>query len=435
MKVAYYTLSYLNRQKLDAMGHLRVVSPLTQAGIEIICGVEGNKVIPEYVLEGDVVVLQRHFPSLYLDYRRVMDLAHKVKKPVVYEIDDWLLGLPAEHPDRLRHIYTPSLLPILEAILEADLVTVPTRFLREIIYPLNNHIAVLPNYFDDSIWQFRKVPFEESSNNYTIIGFMGTNSHQPDLEPLIPVLLEILHVFSQKTQLHFWGIEPPAILRNFPHVQHFPWYSYNYRDFAQYFQNQIADIFIAPLNNNLFNRCKSPLKFFEYSALGAPSIFSALEPYIDIIENGKNGFLAYTLEDWRTCLTKLIDSPNLRRQLAENAQATIQKKWLLSKNAHLWKRTYEKIISKRREDKGVLDFPFREILSSINIQIYGLIQSQQSQLSANEQEITTLMTKLHEYETKLREYEMEIVDYVTSRSWRYTRPLRKFSRLLRKLWI
>ena len=45
----------------------------------------------------------------------------------------------------------------------------------------------------------------------------------------------------------------------------------DYKDFATFFQTQSADIFIAPLVDNIFNQCKSPIKFFEYSALGVPA--------------------------------------------------------------------------------------------------------------------------------------------------------------------
>ncbi|MEM4234866.1 MAG: glycosyltransferase [Candidatus Methanomethylicaceae archaeon] len=418
-------MSYLDEHHVDPMGHLRLVAPLNQAGIEIIRGVVGNQVIPEYVFKGDIVVIQRHFPVMYESFRKIVDLARQMNKPVIYEIDDWLLELPAEHPDRLAHLYTSSLLPILEAIIEADLITVPTEVLRDTIIPLNPNVAVLANYFDDSLWQFRDLA-EESSSDHLIVGYMGTRSHEPDLEFVVPVLLEILHEYSSRVQLNFWGVEPPFALRGFVNVKHFPWFSYCYSDFAKYFQHQKADIFIAPLADNLFNRCKSPLKYFEYTALGVPVVLSAIEPYISVVENGRNGLLASSMEDWRKNLVRLIEDRDLRKRIARYAQRTISDKWLLSKNVYRWKEIYEKVLTGEIRKPSRVNPPFIGILRSLNIQLFDVFQHQKSLIESQQSRIAHLETRVHQYES-------EIVQYLTSRSWRYTRPLRKLDQFIKRV--
>ncbi|MCS7249107.1 MAG: glycosyltransferase [Anaerolineales bacterium] len=434
IRAVCYTLSFLDEYRVDPMGHLRLVSPLSSAGIEIVRGVYANQTVPEQVLKGDIVVIQRHFPMLYKYYRKIIGLARQTNRPIVYEIDDWLLGLPPEHPDRMVHFYTPSLLPILEVILEADLVTVPTEVLRDIILPLNPNVAVLANYLDDSLWQFRDPAGEISQRKHLIIGYMGTHSHQPDLELIVPVFLELLHEFSGKLQIHFWGVEPPVALRKFPHVKHFPLSLYCYSEFAQYFQNQTADILVAPLVDNLFNRCKSPLKYFEYTALGAPSVLSAIEPYTTVIEDGKNGFLAGSLEDWRNALKKLIEDRNTRIQIARRAQKTILEKWLLSQNSYRWRDVYEKVVRGEIRNSNRVNSPFLEVVGSLNAQLFDMFQSQKNLLESQQREIGYYRQELDRLETKVQQYESEIVQYVTSRSWRYTRPFRKVDRFLRKLW-
>jgi len=440
IKAVCYTLSYLNETDVDPMGHLRLVSPLTQAGVELIQGVSNGRAIPENVLKGDVVVIQRHFPSLYNQYREIVELARQGGKPIVYEIDDWLLGLPEEHPDRLHRFYTPSLLPILEAIIEADLVTVPTEALRAQIIPLNSRVLVLPNYFDDTLWQFREISHPISENDQVIIGYMGTPSHRPDIDSLTPVLMEMLHRYPARVQLYFWGIEPPSLLQSFSQVKYFPWHSYCYREFAEYFQKQNADICIAPLADNPFNRCKSPLKFFEYSALGVPSIFSAIEPYINTIEDGVNGLLARTIEDWRVSLMRLIEDSNLRFHLARNAQDSIREKWLLSKSAHQWKQAYEMLLVEKLNDQNNLKHQssIQSFIQSVNVQLFDLLQhqtqtinSQRMQLSNYEQELENYKQEIENYKQEIENYKQEVISYVMSRSWRYTRPLRKLSRFLR----
>jgi len=405
------------------MGYLRLVAPLERAGIEIVRGYEEGEIFPERVSEGELVIIQRHFPVRYAEYQEIIQRARAENKPIVFELDDLLFCLPEEHPDRLEHFYTPSLLPMFEALIEADLVTVPTYPLKEVLSPYNDNIVVLPNFLDDQLWRFREPLVDQSPEHPIIIGYMGTQSHQPDLELILPVLVEIIHLYSSKIRLTFWGIDPPQVLKSFSNVDHYPWISYCYREFAEFFQTQQVDIFVAPLVSHVFNQCKSPLKFFEYSVLGVPGIYSDLDPYRHVVQNGVNGFLAGSLDDWRNHLIMLIENPDLRANLAKNAQATIKQKFSLSKNANIWRETYQKLIEHYAPRQQQ---PMYGMINSINWQLNSLIESLRTVIREQEQEMEHLRTVVSEQE-------QEILGYVTSRSWRYTRPFRKFGRLLKRL--
>jgi len=242
---------------------------------------------------------------------------------VVFDLDDPLFYLPENHPDRQTALYGPFLLPMFQALMEADLVSVPIPKLRDVLANYNDNVVVLPNYFDDNLWRLTPPVLKNSSNGMLTIGYMGTDTHKPDLGYITPVLLDLIKRYPQKLRFHFWGVQPPAELESLPQVKWTPWYSFLYKDFAELFQTQSADIFVAPLVDNLFNRCKSPIKFFEYSALGAPGVFSRLDPYADIVTHGHDGLLASSLDEWTDCLIQLVENDELRFQLATNAQATI----------------------------------------------------------------------------------------------------------------
>jgi hypothetical protein len=102
----------------DALAHLRLIAPLQQAGIRIINGLESGQPDDEPVLNGDLVVVQRDFPKLFDCYQQVIEIARQGKKPVVFDLDDLLFYLPENHPIRLY--YAPSLLPMFQALMEAD---------------------------------------------------------------------------------------------------------------------------------------------------------------------------------------------------------------------------------------------------------------------------------------------------------------------------
>ena len=317
----------------DAMAVLRILGPAKSSGINVIPGVENGSVHFERIVDGDLVVLQRDFPRNLDAYEKIISLAHESNKPVVFDLDDLLFELPSYHPDRLSNYYSESLLPMFQAFVEADMVTVATPVLREYLLRYNKNIKVFPNYLNDDLWSLRAPPIKELPGETVTIGYMGGPSHKPDLEFILPVLIKILRKYQLKVQFHFWGMDPPPELAPFSQVDWSPPISYAYSDFASYFQTQSADIMIAPLLDTIFNRCKSCVKYLEYGSLGIPGVFSKVSPYESVIENGTNGFLASSLQEWEQFLSELIEDSGLRRRIAQNAQKKIKKNWLLSPNA------------------------------------------------------------------------------------------------------
>jgi GT2 family glycosyltransferase/glycosyltransferase involved in cell wall biosynthesis len=414
----------LGSMDADPMGHLRIAAPFRQAGIRIVPGVENGQVFIDRVSEGDIIVFQREVPRRFDDYQKIVDLARREGKPVVFELDDLLFFLPENHPDRLARLYTHSLLPMFQALLDADMVTVSTPKLRSVLENYHNNVVVLSNYFDDTLWQL-KPPVLKSKDEVLTIGYMGGNSHKPDLEYVTPVLLDLIERYPQKIRFHFWGIQPPEEMRSLPEAEWTSHYFYLYKDFSTFFQAQSADIFIAPLVDNLFNRCKSPLKFFEYSALGTPGVFSHLDTYSNVVTHGQNGLLAASLEEWSKCLIQLIENNELRFHLATNAQATIRENWLLSQNAFRWREAFQNLVD------APLSQPSRSrdnIVQSINTQLFETfttlaekeqtVQTLSAQVAEKEQAVQTLSAQVAEKEQSVQALNARLWEIFGSRAWR-----------------
>jgi Glycosyl transferases group 1 len=117
----------------------------------------------------------------------------------------------------------------------------------------------------------------------------------------------------------------------------------HYANFIQLFARQKVDIWIAPLRDNLFNRCKSQIKFLEYSYHAIPGVYSRLETYTSVVEDGVNGFLAGSLDEWKARLDKLIESAELRQKLGRAAQKTVRERWMLEQHAQAWAQAYQQV--------------------------------------------------------------------------------------------
>jgi processive 1,2-diacylglycerol beta-glucosyltransferase len=414
-----------------ALTTLRIVHPLQQAGLQFIPGNLLSDINLDNVSLADVVVVQREFPDAYEIYEQIAARAHAEGKPLVYEIDDLLLEIPDEHPDRLLDYYTPSLFSILRAVVEADLVTTTTPALQSYLRPFNPNITLLPNTLDDSLWSIRPprppVNSQSPKPNPTpvTIGYMGSDTHSPDLQTLLPAFLGLLRRYGQNISFRFWGGEPPAELRVHSNVEHIPLAIASYVDFAAFFSQVEADIFIAPLNDSLFNRCKSPLKYFEYSSQGFPGVYSRIFPYESVITHGKNGLLASTPEEWETCLAQLIDDPPLRYQLALEAQRDVQAHWLLSQHAYKWKEAYQKAAAlATRPDQGDLDRQnTRQIFVRAASQVRGWHHKMYRQIILRDQQILDLQAQLVQKDREIQEIQGSTGWKLVQAAWRVRRVL------------
>jgi processive 1,2-diacylglycerol beta-glucosyltransferase len=335
-RICFFTFNFQ-----DALSHLRLIGPARHLGIQVIYGVENGQIFVDRALLGNVIVLQRDFPRAIEAYEAILSLARQNNIPVILDFDDLLFELPEDHPDRRKHIFTWTFLPMLQALLEVDLVTVTTRPIYEYMLGFNKNVQILPNYLDDQLWQLIPPVRSKKQDKKIIIGYMGGLSHQSDLALLIPVFHNLIRRFPERLDFQFWGTQPAQELSNYPFVQWNKQIIWNYQDFAAFFQTQSADIFLSPLADNFFNTCKSAIKYLEYSSLGVPGVFSRIDPYTSVIRHGENGLLASTPQEWEDCLVRLIENPELRFTLAFNAQADIRSNWLLSQNAQRWLSAFQ----------------------------------------------------------------------------------------------
>jgi glycosyltransferase involved in cell wall biosynthesis len=405
---------------------LRLLDPAELEGHRIIQGSiwkEGDfQVFPERVANGDIVIIQRNFPSFSDEYEQVITQAHSLGKPVVYELDDLLSELPEEHPDFYHYLTART--AILRAIIQADAVIGSTPALCDYLRTYNPHTWLFPNYLDDRLWQVRlrdNVP-----SKAVTIGYMGGHSHSYDLEIVTSPILEILQRYGKKVVLKFWGVRPPKEIRDFSNVDWIDLGLVDYGEFAEYFSGIDADIFIAPLQDNLFNRCKSHLKFLEYSALRVPGVYSQITPYESVVTHGVNGFLAKSSEEWVLSLSRLIEEPDLRTKIGQEAQSTVRSNWLLSQHALEWVKVYEEILSMGNRQSNTSDglkiaqkmhFWQRDLEEKVSKQA-SEIQQLKGQMNLQGEQLDSLKLQLAERNAKVQHIYGLYNEIMNSTGWK-----------------
>ena len=154
-----------------------------------------------------------------------------------------------------------------------------------------------------------------------VIGYgSGTATHDGDFAQAAPALIHLLQHYPT-VELAIQGPLqlPPEFARFTDRIVRLP-----LMDIDDYLRSMASwDVGIACLEDTILNRAKSPIKFIEAAALRVPCVCSALDPYVGVIDHGKNGFLASSTEDWIRNLSALVQSKSLRDEIGERASFSV----------------------------------------------------------------------------------------------------------------
>jgi GT2 family glycosyltransferase/glycosyltransferase involved in cell wall biosynthesis len=326
----------------SAVVHLRIRSPLRAANFNVARGFTEASASPDLdaIAHAHTVIIQRDFPRHAAAYRAVIQTARTHAKRVVYEVDDLMWDMPPDHPVYARFAAHHD--AIVQAIVDADLVTTTAEPLAARLRALNPDTVILPNCIDPAIWQMKTLTHSDQAQpqqTKVTIGYMGSGTHGPDLQMIEPALCTVMEQYPDRVALELLNEHPTPGLARLPNVRRLEG-TPNYPKYADGFRGRRWDIGIAPLRDIPFNRAKSPIKYLEFGAIGAAAVLSDLSPYREVITHGVNGLLAGSNEAWIRALVTLIEDAAVRERIAANAQNDVQSRWSIAAHAHTWQAAF-----------------------------------------------------------------------------------------------
>ena len=267
-----------------------------------------------------VVVSRLAEPLLW---NAVRNSARRQGVPIIFHIDDDLFDLPIILGiDRYRIGRHPRRLHTLHAILnEADLVLAATSALAARLGRLVGHgrITSMP-MGSAAAPPVRRAPVMTSER--LTLGYMGSASHNHDLELVAPAINRILKAYPQVDVTLFGSIsKQPAAKQIKARLQIQPGVFGDYSAFRKRLSELRFDIGLAPLRDIPFNRVKTATKWVEYAEAGIPVLASDVEPYRPMAEAG--ALLAVRPEQWEAGLREMIESPGLRQNLVQASDSLL----------------------------------------------------------------------------------------------------------------
>ena len=251
--------------------------------------------------------------------------------PVVVHLDDQFFSLPTGHAGtEASQRYDSRFLKQLTGLIDASVgVWASTAQLADSLarrFP-GKSVRSLPGvtFVDVArrrplLWCRRFVHALRYRRGRLVIGFMGSRTHQSELNRMAPALAAVLSAFPQ-TRFEVLGCEvPPALAalggRALMHGR-VP----EYEQLLARLYELGWDIGIVPLEDNEFNQSKTCTKFVEYSAAHIATVASRVGNYAKGLPPGAVQLVDGEDSEWVTALSEMLRAPDRRRQQLATARA------------------------------------------------------------------------------------------------------------------
>lgn len=281
--------------------------------------------------------------------------------PVIVDVDDDYFNVRPSNP--AYELYQPGgkERSVFTALIElADGMFVSTEPLKALYTPHAKRLDVLPNCNDVNDWKFE---LQKKNDGKIRIGYSGSLTHNDDLDLIVEPMKRILQKYPNVV-FEILGAVTPEYLKTFKskfgdvadRIEVF-YGTPAWEGYPLLLSKTGWDIGIAPLVDDTFNRGKSHIKWMEYAMYKIPTVASAVYPYhqpiqgTKTIDHGKTGFLIWDNdpEKWFQYLSDLVEKPELRAQVGQQAFDHIQNKWQWSQHIDKWKEAIDHYLKKYQE--------------------------------------------------------------------------------------
>lgn len=246
------------------------------------------------------------------------------KVPMIFDFDDsiWLQTV-SEANKKLGFLKDAS--KTSKIIQHSKLVFAGNEFLAQYARQFNNKVVIVPTTIDTEIYQSQT----DGSNGKVCIGWSGSFTTIEHFETAIPALKRIRDKFGDK--VYFKVIGDGKYYCKELETQGLPWKAdTEVKDLSE------IEIGIMPLPDTEWAKGKCGLKGLQYMALGIPTLMSPVGVNSEIIQNGENGFLPNSEDEWVQYISMLVENESLRTKIGKAGKATVDNHYSI----HAWKEKY-----------------------------------------------------------------------------------------------
>lgn len=249
----------------------------------------------------------------------------KTKTKIIYDFDDAIWHLDVSNANqRLSWLKRPQKTHTLFRL--ADLIFAGNSYLAEYARRYNKEVRIIPTTIDTD---FHRPDPSRRNKDVLTIGWSGSITTIKHFESALDCLRIIKRKYGDRICFAVMG--DAGYSNSELGIQGIAWSSQTEVDTLNTF-----DIGIMPLPDDEWAKGKCGLKGLSYMALEIPTIMSPVGVNTAIIQDGENGFLASTLEEWVEKISKLIESEELRQYLGKEARKTVLERYSVVAYKHVY---------------------------------------------------------------------------------------------------
>lgn len=196
-------------------------------------------------------------------------------------------------------------------------------YLADYARQFNKSVFVNPTTIDTNFLHNPSVYAKNKDASVVTIGWTGTHSTLQFLEPLMSAIQQLGHKF----QIRFVVIANKKPSFENSTMKFIKWNS----------ETEIPDLLsfdigVMPLTDNKWTRGKCGFKALQYMALEIPTVASAVGVNTSIIDQGVDGFLCSSEDEWTRILSLLIQDAQLRTRIGKRGREKIVKNYSIDSN-------------------------------------------------------------------------------------------------------
>ncbi|UCE99068.1 MAG: glycosyltransferase family 4 protein [Planctomycetota bacterium] len=234
----------------------------------------------------------------------------KYSKKIIYDFDDAIMYNPkAPEANSLSHF-----IPFRRTVGLANAVIAGNSYLAEHAKRFNPNVEILPTGLDTNAYKQLANPQNDGKIRLVWIGSKSTLRYLTEIGAAL-----------EEISSRFDNVILRLICDDFPDLQNITVEKRLWSKESEAMDLATSDIGLAPLPDNRFTKGKCGFKILQYAAAGLPIVASPVGVNTRYIQQGSNGFLAHSDSDWVNHLSQLINEPELRKQMSQNAGQIVQR--------------------------------------------------------------------------------------------------------------
>ena len=220
----------------------------------------------------------------------------------------------------------------------SDAITVGNSHLAKYAKQFNSNVHIVPTSIDTEKYPLvEKRPREDGR---TVIGWTGSSTSQYHLEAFEPILKQLVEKRGAEIVVKVISDREPVGMQ-IPY-EWVPWSAE-----SEVKETAEIDIGIMPTPDDEWSRGKCAAKALQYMSLGIPAICTDMGANRDVVEHGKNGYLANTDEEWLVAFEDLIGNVEKRLEFGVEARQTVVDGYSMRTSAQV----FEKVVYDLVRDK------------------------------------------------------------------------------------